>query len=36
MNKKKAEVVKKVENVEDLNKYLGPDYRKIVGILYLT
>ena len=35
MNKKKVEVVRKIETLEDFNKYLSPDYRKIVGILSL-
>ena len=32
MNKKKLEVVRKIETIEELNKHLSPDYRKIVGI----
>ena len=31
MNKKKLEIVKKIENIEDLSKYLSAEFRKIVG-----
>jgi hypothetical protein len=31
MQKKKIEVVKAIDKLEDLHKYLSPEYRKIVG-----
>ncbi len=36
MNKKKIEIVRKVENIEELNKYLSPDFRKVVVSLKLV
>ncbi len=34
MNKKKLEIVKKIENIDELNKVMSPDFRKIVGREY--